>query len=55
LQNYISFTATDDLSGTIYLTEVNTLFLDGYVKVLTRSAIIGPARAQWRFWTTSSD
>lgn len=38
-----------------HLETVNVLFVDGHVKALKRSAIVGPGKEQWRHWTTSSD
>ncbi len=51
-------TGTTDYARYIHdrhLETVNVLFVDGHVKALKRSAIVGPGKEQWRHWTTSTD
>jgi prepilin-type processing-associated H-X9-DG protein len=38
-----------------HLETINSLFLDSHVKAMQRNTILGPGKAQWRFWTTSAD
>jgi prepilin-type N-terminal cleavage/methylation domain-containing protein/prepilin-type processing-associated H-X9-DG protein len=55
-------TLTDDGAGDPYpyakdrhLDTMNTLFFDGHVKAMKASALFGPTKAQWHYWTTSDD
>lgn len=38
-----------------HLDTVNILFVDGHVKSMKKSAVVGPGKVQWRHWTTSLD
>jgi len=38
-----------------HLETVNSLYVDGHVKAMKRSTIIGPTREQYKYWTTSLD
>jgi prepilin-type N-terminal cleavage/methylation domain-containing protein/prepilin-type processing-associated H-X9-DG protein len=38
-----------------HLSTVNALYVDGHVKSLKRSSILGPSKEQWRHWTTTLD
>ena len=38
-----------------HLETINCLWLDGHVKAMKKSTIIGPNKAQWSYWTTSLD
>jgi prepilin-type N-terminal cleavage/methylation domain-containing protein/prepilin-type processing-associated H-X9-DG protein len=38
-----------------HLETVNCMFIDGHVKAMKKSTILGPTREQYKYWTTSLD